>query len=54
MSIESLSHDIDMLLHLVDGVISVSANTYEVPNLDNNVAVTFRLKNSGSGTIHAT
>jgi predicted dehydrogenase len=57
MSIESLSHDIDMLLHLVDGVISVSANTYgtipEVPNLDNNAAVTFRLKNGGSGTIHA-
>jgi predicted dehydrogenase len=57
MSIESLSHDIDMLLQLVDGVVSVSANTYgtvpEVPNLDNNAAVTFRLKNGGTGTIHA-
>jgi predicted dehydrogenase len=57
MSIESVSHDIDMLLHLVDGVVSISANTYgtvpEAPNFDNNSAVTFRLKNGGTGLIHA-
>jgi predicted dehydrogenase len=57
MSVESLSHDIDMLLHLVDGVVSVSANTYgivpEAPTFDNNAAVTFRLKNGGTGLIHA-
>jgi predicted dehydrogenase len=57
MSIESVSHDIDMLLHLVDGVESVSANTYgTVPDcltFDNNANVTFRLKNGGTGLIHA-
>jgi predicted dehydrogenase len=57
MSIESLSHDIDMLLHLVDGVVSISANTYgtmpELPTYDNNAAVNFRLKNGGAGLIHA-
>jgi predicted dehydrogenase len=57
MSIESLSHDIDMLLHLVDGVESVSANTYGtvpgLPNFDNNAAVTFNLKNGGIGMIYA-
>jgi predicted dehydrogenase len=56
MSIESLSHDIDMILHLVDGIESVSANTYgsipELPTFDNNSSVTFRLKNGGTGTIH--
>jgi predicted dehydrogenase len=57
MSIESLAHDIDMLLHLVDGVVSVSANTYGtisgLPKFDNNAAVTFRLRNGGIGLIHA-
>jgi predicted dehydrogenase len=57
MSIESLSHDIDMLLHLVDGVESVSANTYGtvpgLPTFDNNASVTFNLKNGGTGMIHA-
>jgi predicted dehydrogenase len=57
ISIESLSHEIDMLLHLVDGVVSVSANTFstiaELPAFDNNAAVTFRLKNGGIGTIQA-
>jgi predicted dehydrogenase len=57
MSIESLSHDIDMMLQLVDGVVSVSANTYgtvpELPTFDNNAAVTFRLKNGGTGMIHS-
>jgi predicted dehydrogenase len=57
MSVESLSHDIDMLLHLVDGVESVSANTYGtipgLPTFDNNAAVTFNLKNGGIGTIYA-
>ena len=42
MSIESVSHDIDMLLHLVNGVESVSANTYcaikDIPNFDNNAS----------------
>jgi predicted dehydrogenase len=57
MSIESLAHDIDMLLHLVNGIVSVSANTYgtipELPTFDNNSSVTFRLKNGGTGTIHS-
>jgi predicted dehydrogenase len=57
MSIESLSHDIDMLLHLVEGVVSVSANLHgtvpECPNFDNNAAVTFRLRNGGNGLIHS-
>jgi predicted dehydrogenase len=57
MSIESVSHDIDMLLHLVDGVVSVSANTYgtvpDCPTFDNNANVTFRLKNGGTGLIQA-
>ena len=57
MTIESLSHDIDMMLYLVDGVISVKANTYgtipELPQFDNNAAVTFRLKNGGIGSINA-
>jgi predicted dehydrogenase len=57
ISIESLSHEIDMLLHLVDGVVSVSADTFstieELPTFDNNAAVTFRLKNGGVGTIQA-
>jgi predicted dehydrogenase len=55
ISIESLSHDIDMLLHLVDGVLSVSANTYgtapDLPTYDNNSSVTFRLRNGGTGVI---
>jgi predicted dehydrogenase len=57
MSIESVSHDIDMLLHLVDGVVSVSANTYgtvpDCPTFDNNANVAFRLKNGGTGLIYA-
>jgi predicted dehydrogenase len=57
MSIESVSHDIDMLLQLVDGVESVSANTYgtlpDLPIFDNNAAVTFNLKNGGIGMIQA-
>jgi predicted dehydrogenase len=57
MSIESLSHDINMLLQLVDGVVSVSAMTYstmsDLPTYDDNSAVTFRLKNGGTGLIHA-
>jgi predicted dehydrogenase len=57
MSIESLSHEIDMLLHLVDGVASVSANIHgtvpELPTYDTNAAVTFRLKNGGVGSIHS-
>jgi predicted dehydrogenase len=57
MSIESLSHDIDLLLKLVEGVVSVSANTHgtvpEMPAFDNNAAVTFRLKNGGVGSIHS-
>ena len=57
MSIESLSHDIDMILHLVDGIKSVSANTFaslsELPQYDNNVVANFQLRNDGIGTIHA-
>jgi predicted dehydrogenase len=57
MSIESVSHDIDMLLQLVDGVVSISSNTYStipgLSNFDNNATVTFSLKNGGTGSIHA-
>jgi predicted dehydrogenase len=57
ISIESLAHEIDMLLHLVDGVTSVSANTFSTISgslaFDNNAAVTFQLKNGGVGTIQA-
>lgn len=57
MSVESLSHDIDMLLPLVEGVEAVSAELYgtvkSLPAFDNNSNVVFRLKEGGIGTIHA-
>lgn len=57
MSIESVSHDIDMLLQLVDGVESISAHVNgtikELPTFDNNAAVSFTTKGGGIGSIHA-
>ena len=57
MSIESLSHDIDMMRWLVGDVTSVSANTLEsiqqLPGFDDNVSATLTLKNGGIGNINA-
>lgn len=57
MSVESLCHDTNMLFRLVDGVSEVKANVVGtvpgLPEFDNNASVSFRLKNGGIGTIHA-
>jgi len=57
MSIESLSHDIDMLLQIAGGVTSVGAtlneSIAELPGFDNNAAVTFRTAGGAVGSIHA-
>jgi len=57
MSIESLSHDIDMMLGAVGDVVDVRANTLgtikELPQFDNNSNVVFTLANGGTGLIHA-
>lgn len=57
MSVESLSHDIDMLLGCVDGIKSVGAAVYcgidGLPTFDNNSNVTFTLNNGGIGTINS-
>ena len=57
MSIESLSHDIDMILQIAGGVDSVSAVTGEsladLPGFDNNVSVSFRTSGGAVGSIHA-
>lgn len=57
MSIESVSHDIDMLLQLIPGVESINANLLgtveELPDFDNNASVTFTTKGGGIGSIYA-
>ncbi|WP_161974937.1 Gfo/Idh/MocA family protein [Bacillus timonensis] len=57
MSIESLSHDIDMIIQLAGPIASVKADirgTYEdIPQFDNNVNVCFNLKNGAMGLINA-
>jgi len=57
MSIESVSHDIDMLLQLVDGVDTISAHVNgtiaELPDFDNNASVSFKAKSGAIGSIYA-
>jgi len=57
MCVESLSHDIDMLLQLTGGVRSVSAfvseSIAELPGFDNNAVVAFRTDSGAIGSIHA-
>ena len=57
MSIESLSHDIDMINQLAGPISSVKADirgTYEdVPQFDDNVNVCFNLKSGAMGLINA-
>lgn len=57
MSVESLSHDIDMLRWLVGDVTSVNASIYEsvpaYPGFDDNATSVMTLENGGSATIHA-
>lgn len=57
MTIESLSHDIDMLLQLVDGFVTVKADVRgtlaEVPQFDNNANVLFTSKNGSTAVIHS-
>ena len=57
MSIESLSHDVDMMVGAVGNVSDVRANTLgtikELPKFDNNSNAVFRLSSGGTGLIHA-
>lgn len=57
MSIESLSHDIDMTRWLVGEIRDVRAKTFEtrkdLPGFDDNANIVFSLTNGGIATIHA-
>jgi myo-inositol 2-dehydrogenase/D-chiro-inositol 1-dehydrogenase len=57
MCIESLSHDIDMMLQLAGDIETVSANVSEsiagLPGFDNNASVTFKTRKGAIGSIHA-
>ncbi len=57
MSIESLSHDIDMIHQLAGPINSVKADTLGtipgVPRFDNNANVLFELNNDAMGLIHS-
>ena len=57
MCVESLSHDIDMILQLAGGISTVSAviseSIAELPGFDNNAAVAFRTEKGAVGSIHA-
>lgn len=57
MTIESLSHDIDMLNGLAGRISEVSANVTstisQLPEFDNNAGVCCRLENGGTALIHA-
>ena len=57
MSIESLSHEIDMLLQIAGGIDTVSAvvseTIAELPGFDNNVSASFRTSTGAVGSIHA-
>ena len=57
MTIESLSHDIDMVLQLAGPILDVKADirgTFEdVPQFDNNAHVSFNLKSGGMALIHS-
>ena len=57
MCVESLSHDIDMILQLAGGISAVSAvvseSIAELPGFDNNAVVAFRTDKGAVGSIHA-
>jgi len=57
MCIESISHDIDMILQITGGVSTVCAVTNEsiegLPGFDNNVSAVFSTKTGAAGSIHA-
>lgn len=57
MSIESLSHDIDMVLQLAGPIVDVKADirgTFaDVPQFDTNAHVSFNLKSGGMALIHS-
>ena len=57
MTVESLSHDLDMLLALAGEVADVRANLLgtrdDLPDFDNNVNVVMNLVNGGTALIHA-
>ena len=57
MCVESLSHDIDMIMQIAGGVDSVSAvvgeSLAELPGFDNNASVSFRTDKGAVGSIHA-
>lgn len=57
MSIESLSHDIDMMIQLAGAVKDVKADirgTFaDVPEFDNNVHASFNMQSGAMGLIHA-
>lgn len=57
MSVESLSHDIDLMRWLVGEVADVRANLFasrpDLPGFDDNANVVFTLANGGTALIHA-
>jgi predicted dehydrogenase len=57
MSVESLSHDIDLLRWLMGEVVDVRANAFEsrpdLPGFDDNANVVFTLAHGGTALIHA-
>ena len=57
MCVESLSHDIDMILQITGGIKTVSAAATEsiadLPGFDNNVSAFFRTRGGAAGSIHA-
>ena len=57
MCVESLAHEIDMLLQIAGGIDSVSAvvseTIPELPGFDNNVSASFRTVTGAVGSIHA-
>lgn len=57
MTIESLSHDIDMIRWLLGEITDVRANVFEsrkdLPGFDDNANVVFSLANGGTAVIHA-
>ncbi len=57
MSIESLSHDIDLIRWLGGEIVAVQAQTFEsradLPGFDDNAAVIFSLASGASATLHA-
>ena len=57
MSVESLSHDIDLLRWIAGEVVDVRANVYgsrpDLPGFDDNANVVLTLANGGTAVVHA-